>query len=148
MSQDFGSSSLHQMALYRGPGHAYQAYNEQAFRHFLVVERKRAERAARSLLLLLVEVEAEGNESTTIGPFLAERMFAALHGCIREVDFIGWYRLHRIVGAVLTPGAGAGADSCRQIGERAAAALAGHLPAHVSPGIRVRVLQLQSTSQG
>ena len=147
MSQDSGPCRAHTMALLGGPGHAYEAYNEEAFRHFLLLERKRAERAGRSLLLLLVTLSGEREENTTIVPALAERMFAALHGCVREVDFIGWYRLHRVVGAVLTPGAEDRADECPHIRERAAVALGEHLPRAVRTKVRVRVLQLHSLSR-
>ena len=102
-----------------------QAYNEEAFRHFLAIERKRSERARRSFLLLLVSLRKQPGMSVTFTSEVASRLFSGLSLCVREVDFIGWYREERVAGAVLTQGIGTTEpDASRRIGERVTEILA------------------------
>lgn len=135
------------MTLDRGPDWAYEAYNEQAFRHFLAIERSRAERTGRSLLLLLVDMKSdETHESSSIPGSVAPKVFSALMACVREVDFIGWYRTGRVAAAVLTQGCdGPTSEVVQQIAKRVAEVLAGRVPVHLSERIQVRVLQMRST---
>jgi hypothetical protein len=120
-----------------------QAYNEQAFRHFLAIERKRAARASRSFLLLLVSLRKEPGASMVINAKAASRLFSGLAGCVREVDFIGWYREERVAGAVLTQGAGTpAAAAVRGIGERVTEVLGRRLSGSEAQRLQVRVLQL------
>ncbi|MPY91435.1 MAG: hypothetical protein GEU99_26445 [Luteitalea sp.] len=123
----------------------HEVYDEDAFRHFLAIERRRAERAGRSLLLLLVDIRSEPNGSRSIDAPAAEALFSALAMSVRESDVIGWYRTGRSAGAVVTQGAnGPAADVSRQIGERVAAVLSKHLPSRLRACFEVRVLQLQA----
>jgi len=118
-SQQFDRRSS--MQIDRGSEGAYEAYNEEAFRHFLTIERKRAQRTCRSMLLLLVEFKAHRERDGCMDGWIANKLFTALTACVREVDFIGWYRTDRVAGAVLTQGAEAPAsDAAQQIGERVA----------------------------
>jgi hypothetical protein len=117
-----------------------QAYNEEAFRHFLAVERKRSGRAGRSFLLLLVSMRTGPGDVVPIATPTAGRLFAALSECVREVDFIGWYRAERIAGAVLIQGDRPEPDAARRINERVTAVLRNRLPAHVAERLDVRVL--------
>jgi hypothetical protein len=134
------------MGIERGPEQAYEAYQEGAFRHFLTIERKRAERSGRSMLLLLVEFKAGRTDESLMEASVAARLFAALSGCVREIDFIGWYRSGRVAGAVLTQGPEApGQDVSQQIGDRVAQTLSERLPSHIRHRIQVRILQLHST---
>jgi hypothetical protein len=134
------------MALERGRDLAYEAYNEPAFRHFLAIERGRAGRSGRSMMLLLVEFKTERPGDTLIDSALASKLFVALTACVREIDFIGWYRTGRVVGAVLTQGSETPAqDVSQQIGGRVAQVLSDRLSAHVRRRLQVRVLQLHST---
>jgi len=134
-----------ELALDRGPDSAYEAYNEEAFRYFLTVERRRAERAGRSMLLLLVELHGETAAEHLFDQSLSAKLFRAMTTCVREVDFIGWYRAGRIAGAVLAQGPDAPDSQASQlIGERVADVLAERLPLHVSKRLQVRVLQLHS----
>ncbi|HJR59561.1 MAG TPA: hypothetical protein VJ813_09190 [Vicinamibacterales bacterium] len=145
MSQDFDPSLSAAMSVDRGPAQSYEAYNEAAFRHFMAIECKRAERSGRSLLLLLVELRADRHGRNGIAPAIAFSLFSALTACVREIDFIGWYRAGRLIGAVLTQGAAAPTpESSRQIRERVAGLLGARLPAHVGKRLDVRVLQLRS----
>jgi hypothetical protein len=144
MSHD-SNARVAEMAVDRGPESAYEAYNEDAFRHFLWVERSRAERSGRSLMLLLVEFRAEHAATTAIDRAAAVELFTALAPCVREIDFMGWYRSGLVAGVVLTQGAdGPEPDGSRQIGERVADVLAERLPVQVRPMIQVRVLQMRS----
>jgi hypothetical protein len=77
------------------------AYNEAAFRYLLALERRRSERLGLPLLLLLVELESSPPWSSLLDR-RAARLFAALVGCARETDIIGWYRRDRVAGIVLT----------------------------------------------
>jgi hypothetical protein len=135
----FGASSID------GPaGQTFQAYNEQTFRYFLALERKRAERFSRSFLLLLVNLRKQPSMNTQFAPHVATDVFGALSVCVREVDFIGWYREQRVVGAVLSHGATPPErDASHRIGQRCVEALSERLPAHVAGRMQVRVLQLR-----
>jgi len=120
-----------------------QAYNEQAFRHFLAIERKRASRASRSFLLLLVSLRKELGQGATIDAKAASRLFSGLALSVREVDFIGWYRQERVAGAVLTQGLETpDPDAVRAIGERVTQMLGRHLSRRDVQRLQVRVLQL------
>jgi hypothetical protein len=120
---------------------AVAAYNEEAFRHFLALERKRSERACRSFLLLLVALRREPAARAAIPQPLAAKVFAALATCVREVDFVGWYREDRIAGAVLIQGAAAPEpDAPKRIAARVTDALRSQLPSPVVQRLQVRVL--------
>ena len=124
----------------------HQPYSEEAFRYFLGLERKRAERSGRSLLLLLVNLTTDGGE--TISSAIACKLFAGLSLCVRDVDFIGWYRHGRVTGAVLTQGADSPAlQASEQIVERVTTLLGKRLPPAIAERLHVRVLQARQTVQ-
>lgn len=84
-------------------GRLGQAYNEDAFRYFLGIERKRAARLGCSFLLVLVGLkDHQSKPGVRIDPVLAAKLFSNLWLCLRETDVIGWYREDRVAGAVLT----------------------------------------------
>jgi hypothetical protein len=83
-------------------GRLGRAYNEEAFRYFLEIERKRAVRLGRPCLLLLVGLKGHARPNARISPVLAVKLFSSLWLCLRETDVIGWYREDRVAGAVLT----------------------------------------------
>ena len=127
-------------------GRTGQAYNEEAFRYFLAVERKRAGRSRRSFLLLLVSMKKRSGVSGPIRPAVATSIFSGLWLGVREVDFIGWFREGRVAGAVLTQGADPLApDVSRRISQRLTETLRGRVPADVARRLHVRVLQLRPT---
>lgn len=82
-------------------GVAGEAYNEAAFHQFLRVERARAKRSTRSLLVLLVSVKT-GSGPVAVPASLQPGIFAGIGASVRESDFVGWYREGRVAGAVLT----------------------------------------------
>lgn len=145
MSQDLASRPPGAMVLERGPKGIYEAYSEEAFRHFLALECRRAERSTRSLLLLLVELHPDGQGDTAIAPDAGARLFSALTSCVREIDFIGWYRANRVIGAVLAQGPNAPTpDVSQQVGERVRDAMTFLVPRQLESRLHVRVLQLRS----
>lgn len=119
-----------------------QAYNEEAFRYFLGIERRRADLSGRPFLLLLIDMKQSTPEGRLDGR-TARKVFAALGSCLRETDFVGWYRQGRVAGGVLTQHAGTVApDMVYLVSQRVRAALAGTLSAGLADSIQVRVYQV------
>src|SRR5947207_13425561 len=85
-------------------GQVGQAYNEAAFQHFLAVDRWRAERSTRSLLLVLVTMRTSPGGLVKLAEATATALFCGLGACVREVDFVGWYREGYVAAAVLSQG--------------------------------------------
>ena len=83
-------------------GRLGQAYNEEAFHYFLEIERRRARLSSRPLFLLVIDLKSLPGMSVHIESPIAERLFVDLATCLRETDFVGWYRVERAIGAVLT----------------------------------------------
>jgi hypothetical protein len=127
-------------------GRLGQAYNEDAFRYFLQIERKRAARAHRPVLLLLLDLRDQPAIGPRIEPTLAARVFAGLWRCLRETDVVGWYREDRVVGAVLTQveDGPSRSEVTRATRERVTAALCQDLSPDVARRLRVRVYQLRT----
>lgn len=116
------------------------AYSEEVFRHFLAIERKRAERSGRPFLLLLADLAEQASSETRINTDLAVKLFSGLSRCLRETDFIGWHREERVAGAVLTElGGGSGGEIDHQVGQRVGAALRTSLPAEVARRLQISV---------
>lgn len=126
------------LAFESGAGHAY---NEAAFRHFLALESKRAERSNRSFVLLLVGLK---RPASSMPPRTAAVLFRGLAECVREVDFIGWYADGRTIGAVLAQGAEMlQADVSEQVADRVRNGLAARLPARIASELQVQALELK-----
>ena len=124
-------------------GRLGQAYNEDAFRYFLEIERKRAARAHRPVLLLLLDLRDQPAIGPRIDPMLAAKLFSGLWRCLRETDVVGWYREERVAGAVLTQvDDGPRSEVTRVTRERVSTALCQDLSADVARRLRVRVYQL------
>jgi hypothetical protein len=78
-------------------------YDEQAFGYLLAIEQKRSARSAGSFHLLLVTPrEEQPDGSAAFTPAAAACIAGALSTCVRDSDFIGWYREPGTIGAVLT----------------------------------------------
>jgi hypothetical protein len=127
-------------------GEVYNVYNEEAFRHFLTIERARAERSHRPLLLLLVGLHRCPKAGFEVSPEHSSALFSGLGECVRDVDFLGWYRERRVLGAVLTQGLGAPCvdDIHPRIAKRVQDVLRSHVSDDVAKRLRVRVVQLGS----
>ena len=127
-------------------GHG-EAYNEEAFHHFLAIERKRSEASTRPFLLLLVEFEKRLGVSVEVGHDMAARLFSALAESLRDTDVLGWYREQRIAGAVLTDLGDTLQAIVPQITDRVRQVLRRDLPADVAPQVQVRVYQLPARAE-
>jgi lipopolysaccharide/colanic/teichoic acid biosynthesis glycosyltransferase len=74
--------------------------SEDAFVSMLYLERRRAERAQKRFVLVLVDVKRaldEGNKSKTLG-----KIGAALTNSTRETDILGWYLENNLIGVIGT----------------------------------------------
>ena len=125
-----------------------QVYNQEAFRHFLSLEQKRAERLSRSFLLLMVSLKPKTEDGVRFAPVAAAAVFSGLTRSVRDVDFIGWYREGSVAAAVLTQGAEApGPDAPRQIRDRVTNVLRGELRSDIAERLLVRVRPLRRRSR-
>jgi hypothetical protein len=126
-----------------------QVYDEETFSYFLALEQKRAERAGRPFLLLLVDLntpQGAARPDVRLHRRTAARLFAELSHCLRETDFVGWYRDRCVAGAVLTQQPGAlGTTVAEAVGERVTRALRERLPSNVAPRLNVRVYLVRTT---
>jgi hypothetical protein len=120
-----------------------RVYNEAAFRHFLAVDRWRAERSSRSFLLILVTIIQSGR-GVKIADTTAVAVFRGLDVCVREVDFIGWFREGRVAAAVLPQGLNVSGAVPHLVAARLLAVLKQQLPAGEAGTLRVRVVRLGS----
>ena len=84
-----------------GCGSAGPAHNEPAFRHLLTVERRRAERSGRSVVLVLVFLRRVPGRNQLLTTAMANEIFSALGASVREVDFVGWFRDGHVAAAAL-----------------------------------------------
>jgi hypothetical protein len=126
-----------------------KAYNEEAFRYFLAIERERSEISSRPFLLLLADLKKLPGMNERIQPALAGMLFSALWLALRETDFIGWYHEGRVAGAVLTQRSDiGGTDMSRLVRERVARVMSQHLPKAVTARLQVRVYQLPPRLEG
>jgi hypothetical protein len=121
------------------------AYNEEAFRYFLNIESRRAERSGSSLLLVLVDEKGHQPAGRQIESTLADRLFTAFSHGLRETDFFGWYQDHRVAGAVLLQrGDASTTGASAQVRERVVNMIARHLPPSSADRLQVRVFELPS----
>jgi hypothetical protein len=125
-----------------------QAYNEEAFRHFLAIERTRGNRSRRSTLLLLIDMKHQPTMSRRMPPMVAARVFSGLWHGVREVDVIGWFREDRVAGALLIQGADPLAPGTPlRIARRIAGMLSVCVRGPAARQLRVRVLQLRAAQR-
>jgi hypothetical protein len=126
-------------------GRLGQAYGEKAFRYFLTLERKRSRRSSRTFLVLLIHLKPPAG--VPANRTVVSKIFSCLWQCLRESDFVGWYREDRVAGAVLTqqPTAAPDTDVSRAVAKRVNDALADCIPKHLVDGVRVRVYRVQPT---
>jgi hypothetical protein len=125
---------------FRG-GAVGHANNEAAFRHFLEIERHRAERSGRSILLVLVSKRAAPGRNATLVTTTAAAVFSALGTSVRDVDFIGWLREGRVAAAALTQRSAPTPELCEQVASRVISTLRAELRG-ADRLLRVRVVRL------
>ena len=141
------SSKAHvRRLLFSSNGQTADVYDEDAFQHFFFVERIRAQRADRPLLLLLVgfrgsSAHDEVPRSVSLG------LFTGLGLCVREIDFVGWYRKGRVAGAVLAQGVDLpDREAADRIVARVTRTLGEHLPGSMAKRLRVRIVRVGGRS--
>jgi len=135
---DGSNRELGGFPLRNGLGHAY---NEEAFQYFLEIERKRSELSNRAFLLMLVDF----NKHPRIDAVAADKLFSVLALCLRETDFLGWYREGRVAGAVLTQHGETGRDDLSDgVRQRIGEALRQGLPRDLALQLQARVYQIPS----
>ena len=117
-------------------------YNEAAFRHFLAVDRSRAARSRRSVLLVLVAVRQSPGLNAKLTDATAAALFGGLSGCIREMDFLGWYRQGYVAAAVLPQGSQPSGSEPNLVAERIRPAIKQRLSVTEASSLRVRVIRL------
>ena len=123
-------------------GRLGHAYNEEAFRYLLAIERKRSERSDRPFLLLLIDLKEPEGANARLDSMAASNLFSNLWLCLRETDCVGWYHEERVAGAVLTElGDRRPTEVSRLIGQRVNARLYERLPSDVARCLRVRIYQ-------
>jgi len=124
-------------------GRAGHAYNEEAFRHLLAIERRRATRSQRACLLLLVSLRSGSARAERMPPDSVTAIFTGLSVALRDVDFVGWFRQERVAAAFLAQGAELPADAPLVVGERVTDTLRRSLTAADAARLQVRVLRLR-----
>jgi hypothetical protein len=129
------------LASSRGP---LPIYNEEAFRHFLEIERKRTKISNRPFLLALINVSDHAGVDA-----LSRRVFDALSAGLRETDFVGWHREHSVIGAVLTEHSGdVATDVADVVSRRVTTLLTETLPNTLMDRLQIRVYQVPPVLQG
>jgi len=124
-----------------------QAYNEAAFRHFLAVERSRAQRSQRFLYLVLVAIRKSPGRRAQLTNATADALFWGLGVSVREVDFVGWYREGQVAAAVLAQGMKVSDERVASvITDRVLFELKKRLSTAQSSNLRVRVVRLGGRS--
>jgi hypothetical protein len=123
-------------------GEVCRAYNEVAFRYFLEIERKRAERSVRPLLLMLVTLRKPPGATAAVPPEMFAKIFSVLVACVREVDFVGWYREGSVAAAVLAPSGPVSATVRHHLSARVLRALKERLSQDEAARVGVRVVTL------
>ena len=117
-----------------------EPYGPDVFRHFLAVERRRAEQSKRPVLLALVSMRSE-LQPQRMSRLVGAQVFSGLAHTVREVDFIGWYRQDYVAGAVLVQGTAPG-DVAGTVEERVRGTVRRHLPVDLRDAVRVNVRRL------
>jgi hypothetical protein len=131
---------------FRG-GPLSNAYNEAAFKYFLDADRRRVERAERSIILVLVSIRRDPGRNSPLTDAIAARLFDGLAASVREVDFVGWYREGRIAGAVLPQAVGPSSELREVIAKRVLISLKRVVPADCAACLHVRVVRVGGKEQ-
>ncbi len=113
-----------------------------AFRHFLAVERTRAERSQRFLYLVLVSIRQHPGRRAKLTYFTATALLRGLGAAVREVDFVGWYLERQVAAAVLAQGVNAADGAASIIADRVLVELKKQLSSADSRNLRVRIIRL------
>ena len=118
-------------------------YGEDVFHELLAIERERAEHLHRDALVVLASLRPTAATTRPLSTVLATRMFSGLSACVREIDFIGWYRRDRIVGAVLAQGTSQAPEVPKRVRDRVRQGLCLTLPSRVHAELQLQVVPLR-----
>ena len=127
-------------------GFAGLVYDEPAFQYLLDVERRRAEGARRPFLLMLIAC-GDGKTGLASRAVRPEKVFPVVGRCVRETDFVGWYRQGSVVGATLTQDGKRTPRASQIVRERLVKALGSDLPADLVSQLRLRLYEVQGDDQ-
>ena len=75
-------------------------YDEEAFNRTLALERKRSERSKRPFMLMLLSLGRVPAGKNGNNP--REKVLSSLASSKRDIDVLGWYRSHSVVGIIFT----------------------------------------------
>jgi hypothetical protein len=90
-----------------------------------------------------VDLKNESEPAIALDQEPARLMSSALVACVRETDFVGWYRTGRVLGAVLTQHADVElANMIETVTDRIGGALRATLPPSLADRIQLRAYQL------
>jgi hypothetical protein len=124
-------------------------YDEEAFRYFLEIERRRADRSGCPFLLMLINIRHGTQNTGAMDDRTAAQIFCAVSACLRNTDFVGWYRTGRTAGGVLTQDSErATDDSLDRISDRVRGALARTLSTSVLRRAQIRLYQVPRAGRG
>jgi hypothetical protein len=96
------------------------------------------------MVLVLVSLRLSPGRSELLTDSAASTLLTGLVACVREIDFVGWYRQDRVVGAVLPQGTVSSAELRSQILKRILTSLKTSLPADATRHLHVRVVRFGS----
>jgi hypothetical protein len=118
-----------------------QACNEEAFRHFLSMERNRWRRSGRAFVLIVIRLRQAEGTITGIEAAIAGKMFPSLWQTLRSTDQVGWFREGRAIGALL-------GDACNgnpaALCEKLRSSLNSALPPDLGAGLYIRAFRVPS----
>lgn len=124
------------------------AYNEEAFRYLLGVERKRFEASNQPFVLLLVDLTRHLGQGDRMTSAIGAKVLASLTRSLRDTDMVGWYRQGRVIGAVLTHlGDGPLDEISQHMTGRVTRALRTDLSKNVARHLKVRLYQPKNTTR-
>jgi hypothetical protein len=118
-----------------------QACNEEAFRHFLTMERNRWRRSGRGFVLIVVRLKARSGTIANLDTIVAGKVFASLWQTLRATDQVGWFREGRVIGALLGD---AGDGNRAALYDKVRRALESALPPDLAAGLRIRAFRIPS----
>ena len=118
-----------------------QACNEEAFRHFLTMERNRWRRSGRGFVLIVVRLKQQEGRIADLDAIVAGKMLASLWQTLRGTDQVGWFREPRVVGALLGD---AGGDNVAALCAKVRRSIESALPPDVAARLYIRGFRIPS----
>lgn len=122
--------------------------SQEAFRHVLAMERVRARRSCRGLMVVFLKAKVAPNGIGRIERRLGEGLLAALGRCLRESDHVGWYLEERVVGAILTDPNESVPERVADLERRVVDSLDDELGGSLRSRVHVRIRQLRPGLEG